>query len=807
MLKNYCKTAWRNLRRNSQSSVINIAGLALGISVFILIIEYVASEWNANRFNKHYSRLYRANITAKDGNTEYYLPPGLGPAIKQNISGVANSVRVADGIASGVISISGAANKIFREDNMLYVDGNFLAAFTYPLVAGAASLREPGTLALSYTMSQKLFAGSDAVGKTVTVSNQFGNTLYKVAAVYKDMPRQSDIQAQVLLSLHTLETAAARDGNDWADPATLESGFVNIYIQLQETADAGTVTNNINKLLSSIHPASAGDKIYLQPFSELHLAPTFDYPFQTFGSLLLVSVFSGVAILILLIAWVNYINLSTAQALSRAKDVGVRKVLGATRLQLVAQYLAETFMITLVSVAIAILFVQLLQPFFNSFTGKNLSLAVLNSSLLWLAGILMIVTGSLLSGSYVAYTITSYKPISSLRGNPETATRWFSLRRGMVVFQFTISIIFIISTIILYSQLQFMRTKNLGMNLNQLLVIKGPTVSSDGQAQRNASFKNDLAQLPFVKKYCASNNVPGIGYNFSTEKITRTAPQKGDDKKSYSMFISDDHFFDTYGIKFTYGKSFSRDDAEASWNNVKKVIINEKAAAALGFEKGRDITGQKLLWGSKPYEIIGVIKDYHHLSPKDAIKPTIYLGSVSFGYFTIQANTGNLPAKLSMLKKKYTAAFPGNPFEYFFADEQYDKQYKTDQQLGNVFIASACIAILIACLGLFGLTTYTAKQRIKEIGIRKVLGASITDIVALLSKDFLWLVAIAFIIASPVAWWGMHKWLADFAYPVSISWWVFALAGLAAACIALSTISFQAIKAAVANPVKSLRTE
>ena len=248
MLKNYCKTAWRNLWRNRQSSVINIAGLALGISVFILITEYVASEWNANRFNTHYSQLYRANITSKDGNTEYYLPPGLGPAIKQRIHGVANSVRVADGIASGIISIAGAADKIFREDDMLYVDGNFLAAFTYPLVAGAASLREPGTLALSYTMSQKLFAGSEAVGKTVTVSNQFGNALYKVVAVYKDMPRQSDIQAQVLLSLHTLETAATRDGNDWADPATLESGFVNMYIQLQETADAEAVTNNINKL-------------------------------------------------------------------------------------------------------------------------------------------------------------------------------------------------------------------------------------------------------------------------------------------------------------------------------------------------------------------------------------------------------------------------------------------------------------------------------------------------------------------------------------------------------------------------------
>ena len=345
------------------------------------------------------------------------------------------------------------------------------------------------------------------------------------------------------------------------------------------------------------------------------------------------------------------------------------------------------------------------------------------------------------------------------------------------------------------------------MNLDQLLVIKGPTVSSDDQAEKNLAFKNELGQLSFVKKYCASNNVPGVGYNFSTDKITRLIPQQGDAKKSYAMFIADDRFFDTYGIKFISGNSFSKADAEASWNNINKVIVNEKAATSLGFGKDEIPTGKKITWGEKQFEVIGVIKDYHHLSLKDPVKPTIYLGSVSFGYFTIQTDSRGLPAKLDALKEKYAAAFPGNPFEYVFADEQFNKQYNSDQKLGNVFIACACIAIFIACLGLFGLSFYTAKQRVKEIGIRKVLGASVADITALMSKDFLLLVLIAFVIASPIAWWAMNKWLADFAYRVDIAWWVFALAGCIAVLIALVTVSFQSIKAAISNPVKSLRRE
>lgn len=809
MFRNYLKIAFRNLWRARQFSIINIAGLALGIAVFLFIVQYVATEWSTNRFNKNFDQLYRVNIEYKEGNTEYFFAPGYAPVVKDKFPAIENYVRVGDGIGGGVISYANGVSTqplVFREDKISYVDNNFFEVFSFPLLQGSASKLAPKTLALSEEMSIKLFGNTDGIGKTITVSNQFGNTLYTVAAVYKNMSHQSDIKSDILLSLETLESPANRDGNDWADPNGFESGYANIYLQLRKDANAKELMKGITEFIHTTNPNSKDEKVFLQPFRDLHIAPSFDYPFQTFGSLSLVVAFSCVAILILLIAWVNYINLSTAQALNRSKEVGVRKVLGANRSQLVLQYLSETFLITLISIGVAILLVELFQPLFNDFAGKQLSIAALGFGSFWIISIALIVVGSLLSGSYVAFVLSSYKPIKAIKGQDKTI-KTFSLRKGLVVFQFTISIVFIIATIVLYKQLQFMNNQSLGMNLNQLLVIKGPTISSEGQAAKNISFKTALGQLPFVKSYAASNNVPGQGFNFSTEQITKINAQKGDERKSYSMFIADQNFFSTYGISFAQGRTFSTEEAERSWNNLKKVVINEKAAASLGFAKGENIVGQKIVWDKDQYEVIGVVKDYHHLSLREAIKPTIYLGSVSFVYFTVKMDLHNLPSKLASLKTLYTEHFGNNPFDYFFAGDLYDQQYNAEQKLGKVFVASAFVAILIACMGLFGLAAFSAQQRVKEIGIRKVLGASLKDITGLLTKDFIKLLVIAIVIASPIAWWVMQKWLQDFAYRADVSWWIFFVAGAIAIFIAMATISYQALKAATANPVKSLRTE
>jgi putative ABC transport system permease protein len=810
MLKNYFVVAVRNLLRNKTFSAINIAGLAAGLAVFLLIFEFVAAEWDTNRFHKNFQSLYRLGTVDKSGNHGAYLAPGYAPSIAQNVPGVQAVVRWVDGLGSGVITYNDTKSgelKSFREENITYVDGNFLEQFSFPLTDGRPSLQEPKTLALSETMANKLFGKTNVSGQTLTISNQFGNTSYTIAAVFKTAEQQSDLKPEILLSLNTLGSAANRSDNDWADPSTLENGFSNYYLVLKKDANTTAISKAITGLMHAAQPASKDDIAILQPFSELHLAPSFSYTYQTFGSLKLVALLLGVALLILLIGWVNYINLSTVQAMKRAKETGVRKVLGASRGQLTFQYLAETFLLTLLSVGLSFIIVQLLQNGFNSFTGKSLSLQVLNHGWFWAAAIAFIFIGSLLSGGYVAFVLSSFKPVTAIRGKGENKSRGISLRKGLVVFQFTISILFIIATMVLYRQLQYMKTTNLGISLNQLLVIKGPTVSTEGQAEKNIAFKNALGQLSFVKKYSGSNNVPGSGYNFFGDHITRLSPQKDDEKKSYAMFICDEKYFDTYDIKFAQGNAFTSDDAMHAWMNCKKVLINEKAATEMGFLKNENIAGQKINWANTQYEIVGVVKDYHHLSLQKPIDPMIFLPSVSFVYFTIQTDVNNLQQKIGTLNNLYKQYFPGNPFEYFFADEKFNKQYAEEQQLGNVFIASAVIAVIIACMGLFGLAAFTAQQRTKEIGIRKVLGASVTNIATLLSKDFVKLVFIAICIASPIAWWALSKWLLNFAYRTNLGWWIFAGAGAMAVLIAVLTVSFQAVKAAVANPVKSLRTE
>ncbi len=810
MLKNYFTVALRNLLRNKTFTVINIAGLAAGIAVFILIFEFVAFEWNSNRFQKNFSSLYRVGTTDKTGNNEYFVAPGFASLIKSKIAGVQSIVRVTDNLGSGVISYNDEKTgvlKALREENIIYADSNFLQVFSFPLIAGNESLQTPSTMAISETMAKKIFGNTSVTGRTIKISNQFGNTDYTITAVFKNIPEESDIRPNILLSFSTLQSAAGRNGNDWADPATLDNNFINCYIVLDKGTSFTNTGKQVTRLINSVQPATLGTNIILQPFSHLHLAPDFSYPYQTFGSLKLVTMLLGVAVLILLIAWVNYINLSTVQAMKRAKETGVRKVMGASRGQLTFQYLTETFLITALSVGLSFVLVQMLQQLFNTFTGKSLSLQVLNHGWFWAATLLFILLGSVLSGGYVAFVLSGCNPIAAIRGKIISKSSGISLRKGLVVFQFTISIVFIISTIILYKQLQYMKTADLGLTLKQLLIIKGPTIEQANRKEQSVAFKNELARLSFVKKLTASNDIPGRGYNYSANGITRLNPQKNDEKKSYQIFIADEKFFDTYAIQFSQGNTFSVTDASLGGSKARKVILNEKAVAELGFAKNENITGQKINWQGNQYEIAGVVKDYHHLSLQNAIEPIVFAPSVSSYFYTIQTDATNLSQKIATLNTLYQKYFSGNPFEYFFADETYNKQYASEQQLGKVFVAAALVAIFIACLGLFGLAAFTAQQRTKEIGIRKVLGASVTNITALLSLDFVKLVAAALLIATPIAWWAGNKWLENFAYRTSTGWWIFVMAGIIALLIAVVTVSLQAMKAAIANPVKSLRTE
>ena len=509
-----------------------------------------------------------------------------------------------------------------------------------------------------------------------------------------------------------------------------------------------------------------------------------------------------------MIAWFNYVNLSTATALKRAKEVGLRKVVGASRAQLIGQFLGESLLLNGMAFILSLLIVNLLQGSFNLLIGQQLSLRVFTQGGFWLAGLALLLLGSLASGGYNAFVLSSFRPSQTMKGGFGKVGKNAWLRKTLVVFQFTISISLIASTFVLFRQLAFMQNEDLGVNLEQRVVIEGPKILEEGKSQSaNAAYLNEVSQLAFVKNYCNSGVVPGKNYNFNTGGIVQVkAPRAGDEKKNYAMAIIDNRYLPTYKIGLAAGKNFTADECALSWEKAAKVMLNERAALELGFASALDEIGQKIKWGQE-YEVVGVVRNYHHQSLRQPIEPMIFLPRTYNGHITVPMPTSQMRDQMAQLEKLYAKIFPGNPFDYYFVDKAYGEQYQTETRYGTLFTIASCLAIFIACLGLLGLTSFTVEARTNEIGIRKVLGASVEQIVSLLCKDFLRLVFVAFAIACPLAWWAAHRWLQDFAYRTPIGWWIFVLAGIIAFLIALLTIGIRAMKAAVANPVKSLRTE
>ncbi|MBK7428907.1 MAG: ABC transporter permease [Saprospiraceae bacterium] len=800
----------RQFSRNKWHTSILVGGLALGIAAFVLIAQYITDEWQSNKFHARYDQLHRLSIMDANGEPQLHLPPGYKPLMENSIPGIKSIVRTTENLGSGIIQLSeeiDSETKVFREEDIIYVDQDYLSVFTFPVLAGSDNLSEPHSVALASSVSKKIFGKKDPIGQTLTIDNQFGKHIFTVKSVFQDPPSNSDLQPKVLLSMSSLNNAADRNDNDWADPAETESSFIHYFLLLDEGTKALDIQSSITTLMRNASPDNSGVQAVVQAFSNLHLAPSLDYPYPTFGSLKLVLLLSFVALLILCIAWINYINLSTVQAIDKAKGIMVRKIMGAGKKKLMSQQIIESLLLCVIGTAIALVIVQVLQPTFNSFTGKSLSLQQLFSApLAWML-VLMLIAASIISGSYIGVVLNTSKPVQTMRGNIGKSISGLMLRRGMVVFQFTISVIFIVSTLVLYRQLQFMKSELQGLSLEQLLVIQGPTNSGEEQAGKNVAFKNALGQIPFVVDYCASNNVPGKGYNFGTNDIKRVESTEKDEIKNYKVFISDEMYFDTYNMELLEGKVFSRENSYDGWGKSQKLMINESAAKELGFTADKPIAGSQLLWDGSPFEITGVVKDYNHLGLQQAIEPVIFVPSVSFYYFTVKMNTEGLDDKIAELKSLYAEYFPTEPFEFFFAEENYDLQYRQEQQLGAVFISAAILAILIACLGLFGLVMYTTKQRTKEIGIRKVLGASIISIVTLLSGEFIRLVILALIIGLSVGAWGMSKWLENFEYRTEIGWDILIISSLLAFIIALVTVSWQAFKSALADPAKSIRND
>ncbi len=813
MLRNYLKITFRNFTKNTSFSVINIGGLSLGIVAFILILQYVGFEKSVNGFHFNLPHLHRMLMQSKSGDIWDTMAPGLPPIAKQQSGQIGEYCRIAEGssLGEGIVALGDApsSTKSFRENNFAYVEGNFFSIFTFPVTLGkAGSLREPNTVALSESTAKKYYGSINPLGQILTLNNQFGKTLYTVVMVYADMPQNSDFKYDLTFSIQTLANKANLNGNEaWASLDKVGSQWMRAYLLLQPETNTALLEQQLTKIKNDVNPENQ-DVIRLQPMANQHLATSLDDPFPTTGSLGFIYLLSGISFLILLIAWFNYINLSTANSLKRAKEVGIRKVSGASRRQLVRQFLGESLIMNLTGFLIALAIVNLIQGPYNYFIGKDLSFAVFKQNNLWVTGLALILTGSLASGAYTSFALSSFKPSQTLKGIFSKSGQGLWLRKILVVFQFSISIALIGCTIILQRQLYYLQNTNLGMELNQLLVINGPEVGKDGTFKdRSAGFDNELMQLGFVENYCRTSCVPIEGYNFGTPGITRVNPMPGDDKIVYSIMLTDYQYFSTYSIPLMAGQIFTEEMGRLKWEEIDKMMINEKAAKELGFASAEEAIGEKVLMEGKEYEVTGVVTDYHHLSLRQAIDPIIFLPRNNGGYYTTKISTQNISANIAALDKLFKKYFPGNPFDYYFLDDKYDEQYKTEQQYGALFSIASGLAIFIACLGLFGLALFTVEQQIKQIGIRKVLGASTSQITTLISKDFVVLVVISLFVATPLSWYGMNKWLQNFAYQTEITWWIFGAAGLIAILIAVATVCSQAIKAALKNPVESLRTE
>ncbi|MHA4806537.1 ABC transporter permease [Flavitalea flava] len=822
MFKNHLLISWRNLTKNKTFSLINISGLAIGMAACLLILQYVNFELSYDQFNKNVKDLYRiTNDRFQNGKLIQHgtiTYSAVSKAMKEDYPEVLAYTRI-EPFGNNLITIN---NTKFGDQQVTAVDNSFLSMFSYPFLAGdpGTALQEPYSVILTQKAADKYFGKiiadyTSLVGKSITMGSD--PTPYKVTGIFKGIPENSHLQFDILASYNTMYSG--KYPYKEAEYSFTESNFWH-YIQLRPGTDYKTLQAKFegfsqkhfqgNKISGSV------EKFYLQPLSKAHLYSDFEYEIGVTGSATIVWGLLIIALFIIVIAWVNYINLSTARSAERAKEVGVRKVTGATKGQLIRQFLTESLLINGMALLLALLLVYILQSAFNKLIGHDLSFSfLLQKSLggysITIGLLVLLLAGVFVSGFYPAFVLSSFKPILVLKGKFSASKKGIALRKVLVVGQFAITVALIIGAVVVYRQIRYMNQQELGMNINQILIVKPPMLMDFDSSFiiRESSFKEEVKKIAGIKGVATAGRVAGseMGRDFD---VHRADDNSGNHYTVRNMGVDYD-FLDVYAIKLLAGRNFTPLDFNARFEKLHNILINANAVKLLGFSSVQDAIGKQITKGGKKWDVIGVINDYHQKSLHYALEPVTLMPTFgNYNPISIKINSEgstHLASTIMEVKAKYAKFFPDNLFDYYFLDESYNEQYKNDQLFGKAFSIFSGFAVFIACLGLLGLSLFATTQRTKEIGVRKVLGASVSNIVLLLSKDFIRLVLIAFIIASPLAYFIMHQWLQDFAYRITISWWVFAIAGLLAVMIAMATISFQAIKAAMTNPAKSLRSE
>ncbi|GAB2586880.1 ABC transporter permease [Spirosoma areae] len=807
MLRNYLKIAWRNLVRNKAFSAINIVGLALGLATCLIISLYVLDELSYDRYNEKADRIvrvvFRGSSAGGKMNEAHVMPP-TAQTLKADYAEVQEATRLRMG-GSPLITYG---NKTFNDASIVYADSNFFQVFTLPFLQGdpKTALIQPNTAVITQMMARKYFGNEDPVGKVLTSKN--GNAVYKITGVIDQVPPNSHFQFDLFVSMASFPDAKSPSwmSSEFFTYVVLPKGYD--YKQLEaklpqvvEKYMAPQLQQGMGMSLAQFRKKGNDIGLFLQPLTDIHLHSTFAHDLGTNGDVQYVYMFGAIALFMLVIACINFMNLSTAGASKRAKEVGIRKVLGSVRQSLTNQFLIESLLLTAIALLLAIGLVYLALPLFNDLAGKELVMDFRTTPWL-LPGLLGLgLTVGILAGSYPAFFLSSFKPVTVLKGIKFTGgSNRISLRSGLVVVQFFISITLTVGTTVVYRQLNYIQNKKLGYNKDQVLVLPQTWLLD----KKEDVFRNQIMQDTRVVNVSTSGYLPAGPSNNNNFFVY---PEANSTQLVKTLrYDVDYNYLPVLGMQLAAGRNFSK----AYGTDSSGVILNETAAKTLGWSNnalGHTITNSDNGGNKTTYRVIGVVKDFHFKSLHERISPLVMTLGHTNGTVIVKATTKDIAGLIATLRTKWNQLAADAPFTYSFLDDRFADTYKAEQKTGQILGFFAGLTIFVACLGLFGLATFTAEQRTKEIGVRKVLGASVASIVGLLSKDFLKLVVAAIVLASPVAWWIMNRWLQDFAYRIDMAWWMFAGAGGLAIGIALLTVSFQSVKAALMNPVKSLRSE
>ncbi|MEL6676314.1 MAG: ABC transporter permease [Bacteroidota bacterium] len=815
MFNNYLKSAWRNLWKRKKFSLINLLGLSIGMAACLLILQYIQYEQSYDDFHQDLSRLYRLNLGMTDqGGSEIAVRatnhPAVGAAIKQDFPQVEDFARMVDVkifFGSAIVSYKedGEAVQTYYEDELYIADSSVLRMFSFPMLKGdpKTALREKFSIVITESMAERYFGAEDPMGKFLYLN---GNFEVKVTGVLKDLPHNTHLNIRALLS-SSLFGSGVNDAWIWPEFYT--------YLKLAPGTQPEDLTVQLDgfveKYLGEVmQEFGIREEMYLQPVADIHLEGNLMKEVKENGNQATISFLMLIAGMILLIAWMNYINLSTSRSLERASEVGIRKVVGARRGNLIFQFLMEAGLMNTLAIFLAVALTLLLTPAFNQLVGRPVIGGIWLSPLwqepmTWALLAMMLIGGTFLAGLYPAFVLSSFRPVRTIKGKMFRSGKKVHFRHVMVVFQFAISLLMIAGTLLVYRQLSFMQNQHTGFEMDQMLVTPAPSIGDSTIMDRAENFRNEMESLAQVDQLTLTSDIPGhIIQNVNSIKLKG---QSTDEAVFATMIFTDEHYLSTYDIELVAGRNFSKEfstDDEA-------VMLNEKAVEMLGYAQPEDILGEVIsrkMYSWQDRRVVGVVKNVNHRSFAHKQVPFAYFNRyLGPEYFTLRVQPQQMEQTLAAVEKSYISHFPGNPFDYFFLDDYFSRQYKADQQFGKVFSIFAGLAIFIACLGLLGLISYITSSRTKEIGIRKILGASAPQIIYLLGRPFIALVFIAAVIAIPLAWLSGEQWLQQYAYQAPLSMWVFLVPLLMVLLLAGLTIFWETSRIARSNPAESLRYE